>query len=161
MAIEEQIKEQIKELIETNKQLKRKISEQNNTFSALEVAFRKASDANRAWELAKIICTPNLAVGMTQNELTQCFGTYDYVEIFSIPYQEAIQKYDNWLSNQNISVGDEVRATDEKVFVVTLITNDRTMVGGYTSNNEYCVRLIKSCTKTGRHFDFPWVNMQE
>lgn len=112
-----------------------------------------------AWELARKLLFTEANGGMSLDEITECFGSeYDIARSLKMDVADAKAKYDAWKEKkeqeEQIHVGDVVDY-DGCEYVVIKELYDFYGVINPTNN---CSRTIfKNATKTGKHYDLPWL----
>ncbi len=120
-----------------------------------------------AWELAGKVTLPPSQEGMTAEEILECFDVANEWYVLRSPVSVAKEMYDTWKGKKEQQKADEIRVGDvvkddyEFEFVVTKnIKND--IFSAVRLDNGGCVVLAKnSITKTGKHYDLPWLQEKE
>ena len=127
----------------------------NEHFGELQDKAYQAG-MEKAWEIARRIRLNCEDGGIDGDGLRQMFGTANtYTIIKDNTASEAVAKikaYDNVTPSDRIEVGDEVRAEEGHVFVVTGIT-DRGSIYGFDKDGMWLVRVKDRLRKTGKHYD--------
>ena len=116
-----------------------------------------------AWEMMKGVCLPPYEGGMELYEVIECFGKGLLKDILrNNSASEAKSKYDEWKAKkeqeEQIHVGDVVvsKNTGNEYLVLSELLND--MVGLLNTSNYVPSILPKNfLTKTGKHYDLPWL----
>ena len=116
-----------------------------------------------AWEMArKIVISPSEG-GMNIDDIVQCFGELSYAKLFRSPASEVKEKYDAWkATKEQIQVGDVVvsRTTGNEYIILSELLNN--MFGLLDTSNYVPSILIKDIlTKTGKHYDLPWLQEEK
>ena len=109
--------------------------------------------AEKAWELAKIVCCNECDGGMDMDDIASVFTVGNPVTVFrKYSYAEASDKYEAWLKQKDeIKVGDEVVYDDGKAVVLDFVMN-----AWFILTDNGIVTTVKSENikhKTGRYFD--------
>ena len=113
-----------------------------------------------AWEMMRGICLPPYEGGMEIDDIIECFGKLLLKDILRRnSVSEAKAKFDAWkVKKEQIRVGDVVvsRNTGNEYIVLSELFNN--MVGLLCTSNYVPSILPKNfLTKTGKHYDFPWL----
>lgn len=115
------------------------------------------------WEMMRGICLPPYEGGMEIDDIIECFGKLLLKDILRRnSVSEAKAKFDAWKAKkeheEQIHVGDVVvsKNTGNEYLVLSELLND--MVGLLNTSN-YVPSILpkKFLTKTGKHYDLPWV----
>lgn len=119
-----------------------------------------------AWELAGKVTLPPSQEGMTAEEILECFDVVNESYVLRSPVSVAQEMYDTWKAKkeqeEQIHVGDVVVSQDtgNEYLVLSELLNNR--VGVLDTSNYVPLILIKDIlTKTGKHYDLPWLSEQE
>ena len=105
---------------------------------------------DEVWELADLMCK------MSQTERCLCFGfSYSSEVTMNLTYQEAKDKFEKWMENENeIHVGDELKDDGNiRAVVLDIMDEDYVSYEVFTENgivDEWQKGIV---VKTGRHFD--------
>ena len=118
---------------------------------------------NDAWELArKVILSPS-EEGMTAEEILECFNVVNELCVLRSPVSVAKEMYDTWkATKEQIQVGDVVvsRTTGNEYIILSELLNN--MFGLLDTSNYVPSILIKDIlTKTGKHYDLPWLQEEK
>ena len=120
-----------------------------------------------AWEMMRGICLPPYEGGMEIDDIIECFGKLLLKDILRRnSVSEAKAKFDAWKAKkeheEQIHVGDVVvsKNTGNEYLVLSELLND--MVGLLNTSNYVPSILPKNfLTKTGKHYDLPWLQEEK
>lgn len=120
-----------------------------------------------AWEMMKGVCLPPYEGGMELYEVIECFGKGLLKDILrNNSASEAKSKYDEWKEKkeheEQIHVGDVVVSlTTGNEYIVLYKMDDKKFSAIKVSGGDTMIFRKEYVTKTGKHYDLPWLTEQE
>ncbi len=162
------IKERINEIMQENKNLKKKLIYINDVLCRViedierMEAIEKEDYSNGyedglsdGWECARKIICFNENGGIGTNNLVDVFGTFLHYEIFrDFSASEALEKIKNYKEKQKqIRVGDEVTLKSDGTKAVITNTCDKGWWKVIDENGYTNIWNVSHFEKTGRHFN--------
>ena len=115
-----------------------------------------------AWKLArKVILSPS-EEGMTAEEILECFNVVNELCVLRSPVSVAKEMYDAWKAKKEqedqIHVGDVVVSLNTgNEYIVLYKFDDRKFSAVKVSGGDTIIFRKEYVTKTGEHYDLPWL----
>lgn len=117
-----------------------------------------------AWEMMKGVCLSPYEGGMEIDEVIECFGKVLLKDILrNNSASEAKEKYDAWKEKkEQIQVGDVVASLNTgNEYIVLYKFDDKKFSAVKVSGGDTIIFRKDYVTKTGKHYDLPWLTEQE